>query len=145
MSLYVPFWLFKMMKDVNELAGEEIFAPNERFKSLLTYYFLAVGSSICASYLVDYQVFGDTLGIYLVFYAIGSVIFLRWIYLVFTTIDRLGKSISQLQSRLGMTERYSPDVIFFLTAFGMVSVPYLQDKLNRLIYTVRENQVGVSS
>ena len=134
-----------MMKDINELAREEIFAPNERFKSLLTYYFLAVGSSICASYLVDYKVFGDTLGIYLVFYAIASVPFLRCVYLVFTSIDKLGKSISQLQPRFGITERYSPDLIFFLTAFGLVSVPYLQDKLNRLIYSVRENQVGVRS
>lgn len=138
LSLYLLFWLFYMMRDINELSGEEVFSPGKTFKSLCIYYFLILGSSGAISYLVETRVLGDALGLYIALYGVASVIFVRWVYLIFTIIDKIGKSISQLQIRFHITDRYSPDLIFFLTAFAWISVPYLQEKVNRIIDITRE-------
>lgn len=133
LGLYSFVWLFTMMKDINSLERKTIFSPVKTSIPLCLYYLMLHSINLFESYAAGRNLFANNIGVHIALYFILTILALGWFYLIVTAMVKIGKALSQLQARVDIQDHFSSQRVGFLTLLCLISFPYLQVKLNRII------------
>ena len=131
-GLYLFYWLYRMMRDVNNMSSSQVFRIRRIIWGAVAYLvcFVALFSICCSSFVGREAAFTPVgIGLLLIcwFMAMG------WLCGVGYLLVKISKCISTFQTQRGLTRRASPGLSVLLLFVYYTVVPYLQSQMNSVL------------
>lgn len=127
-----------MTKGINELSREKLFVPGRTSISLCLYYLLVCSISGFLFYAITHNLVEQNFGLFVLSGSVGAILWWGWFYMLVSVVVKAGTALSSLHAKYGIDERIPSDMVTFLTLAALLSLPYLQGKLNGIIDRARE-------
>jgi len=125
------YWLWRMMRDINKLAGKPRFQPGRLFLGALIYFLVYLSLLAWAFYHLMFGTSDITVPLILVSLTVLLMAF-GWIVGLLVVNHRIASDVADLQRQKGLPSPVSPVAAAVLFFVMYINVLYLQTEMNRL-------------
>lgn len=138
--IYFYFWMTFIMKEINTLLGEKVFAIKSK---AIIIFVLFIANTLFSGFLFNNNPYAPNLlsmfiDIRLLMF-IEIVVTVFYLLIIYTYLRQMAGYIAELEAEFDLDKPISKRKTFILSWLGMFSVIYIQIHMNRVIGIQKEN------